>query len=244
MLLTHIRRAISRVPGAAAAVQLMRWASKYVRHAPNVFKSSSQIFGEYYQSNRWRNSESRSGDGSSLAATEELRRALPGLVRTLGVRTLLDLPCGDFNWMRKVDLTGVDYVGVDVVAPLIDNNNRLYSTSNVRFFVRDATRDVLPSAELVFCRDLLVHLSDDLVRATLENLRSTGAKFLVTTTFPQESENRPIITGMWRPLNLEKAPFLLPPPIQLIDERIGRISPKCIGVWDFSDLPAAARKSS
>ena len=43
----------------------------------------------------WGSDESGSGIGSELGATEALREYLPGLFKRLGVRKVLDAPCGD-----------------------------------------------------------------------------------------------------------------------------------------------------
>lgn len=79
-------------------------------------------FEEYYASNYWRDQESRSGRGSNLAETHAVRAALPPLCRELGAHSLLDVPCGDFHWMRLVEFEGVSYTGADIVAPLIEAN--------------------------------------------------------------------------------------------------------------------------
>jgi hypothetical protein len=38
---------------------------------------------------------------------------------------LLDIPCGDFNWMKLLNL-GVDYIGADIVGELIAENRRRF----------------------------------------------------------------------------------------------------------------------
>lgn len=82
----------------------------------NRGQSPRDIFSRYWSSNHWRNAESRSGDGSTLAYTARLREQLPLLISRYRVRSMLDLPCGDFNWFRHVELpASVDYIGADIV---------------------------------------------------------------------------------------------------------------------------------
>src|SRR5688500_1614611 len=76
-------------------------------------------FSEIYRDNLWGDPESVSGRGSTLARTVNIRKALPELLRSINARSLLDAPCGDFNWMRLVDLGEIRYTGVDVVSELI-----------------------------------------------------------------------------------------------------------------------------
>ena len=156
---------------------------------------------------------------------------------------MLDVPCGDFNWMRLLDLR-VDYFGADIVPQLIEMNQRKYSRPGRAFGLLDVVKDPLPRADLVFSRDLLVHLSERDIRSALENIFNSGAKYLVATTFTSRDKNVDIETGQWRTLNLQRPPFFFPPPIRLINERCpeggGLWADKCLGVWKVSDLKAGA----
>lgn len=62
---------------------------------------STSVFDDIHRNNHWKSPLSASGPGSELAETEEVRALLPGLVAELGIRTLLDVPCGDFSWMKQ-----------------------------------------------------------------------------------------------------------------------------------------------
>ena len=84
--------------------------------------STGIVFSRIYEKNLWGDSESRSGRGSTLGRTAVIRDALPALLEGVGARSMLDAACGDFNWMARVDLRGVRYVGVDVVPELIATN--------------------------------------------------------------------------------------------------------------------------
>ena len=61
-------------------------------------------FTTIYRQNVWGSRESVSGNGSTLASTEVFRAEFAALLTTLGIRSILDAPCGDFNWMRLVPL--------------------------------------------------------------------------------------------------------------------------------------------
>ena len=63
--------------------------------------------------------ESLSGPGSCLFHTAEIRRRLPMLLQNLGVRVLIDAPCGDFHWMSHTELRLDRYIGVDLIPALI-----------------------------------------------------------------------------------------------------------------------------
>jgi SAM-dependent methyltransferase len=203
--------------------------------------SLEERFVRIYQTNLWSDAESRSGAGSSLDATASLRASLPPLFRRLDAQRLLDVPCGDFNWMSQIDLSGIDYIGADIVESIIDANRERYASPGRRFIKVDLTSGPLPNADVILCRDCLVHFSFDNIVAAFRTMKVSGAKYLLTTTFLDRQVNTDIVDGDWRPLNLMRAPFLLPPPHSVILEDCmeegGAYADKALAVWRVSDLP-------
>ena len=203
-------------------------------------------FARMYETNLWDGAESRSGVGSSLAATATVRAELPALLRSLGVRRLLDVPCGDFHWMAHVDLAAAgvaEYVGGDVVPALVAANRARHAAPGREFVEVDLTRGPLPRADAVLCRDCLVHLSFANVWRALAAIRASGATHLTTTTFTDRAANADVADGDWRPLSLERAPFHFPPPAALLvercDEEGGAYADKSLGAWRVAELPTA-----
>jgi len=199
----------------------------------------AETFREIYVNNAWGSDDSRSGTGSDLTQTAVVREVLPGILRELGVRSMLDVPCGDFHWMRMLDLD-VDYIGADVVPDLIAANNAHYASDRRRFQVVDISNDDLPRVDLVFCRDLLVHFSFSDARRAIANLKRSGSTYLLTTTFADRTTNADIETGQWRPLNLQLAPFDFPPALRLVNEKCTEWgdawADKSLALWKLADL--------
>jgi hypothetical protein len=162
--------------------------------------------------------DSLSGSGSDLIQTAVIARELPRVVGELGIETMLDAPCGDFYWMRHVKLNLTKYVGVDVIRELVMRNAERFGGNGKLFMCLDVTTDKLPQVDLIFSRDMTVHLSTNDAIAALRNF-----------------------TGEWRPLNLQRAPFNFPEPLRLINERCteegDRYADKSLGLWRLSDLP-------
>jgi len=200
------------------------------------------VFTDIYRERAWGRGESISGPGSDAEQTRAIRGALPALLARLEVRTLLDLPCGDFHWMSRVPLEGVRYLGADIVAPLIRDNARRHGREGREFLRLDLLRDDLPRADLVLCRDCLVHLGFADVARALDNLARSGASYLLTTHFPGTERNEEIETGDWRPLNLEAAPFHFPPPLEALPEECtlegGAHADKVLALWRLEELAA------
>jgi hypothetical protein len=210
--------------------------------------SVDAIFREIYRRNHWAGPHSPSGPGASPDQTRVLGTALPGLLRQLAVEVLLDLPCGDYSWMRLIDLPVTQYIGADLLPEVVQPLQKAYTDARHRFLVLDLTCDPLPEADLLFCRDCLVHLSFADIRRALDNLLRSGIPYVLTTTFPRCEVNEDIVTGDWRPLNLELAPFGFPPPFGLVNERCseagGLFADKSLGLWrvaELSDLPFLAQ---
>lgn len=196
-------------------------------------------FEYIFDTNLWGDDHSRSGVGSTLAETEALRREIPLLLKDVGARTLLDIPCGDFGWLSLTDL-GVEYVGADIVEALVEQNTSRYASETRRFVRLDLTADPLPPADVVLCRDCLVHLSYANIRRALDNVKRSGAKYLLVTSFPEATSNRDIEDGDWRLLNFRLAPFCFPAPVRTIVENCieadGAYRDKSLCLWPVADL--------
>ena len=197
------------------------------------------IFTRIYRRNAWGSAESVSGTGSTRARGADFSAALVEVLARLETRVLLDAPCGDCNWIGLVADAVPAYVGVDVVPELVARCREHMAGDGRTFVCADLTRDPLPPADVVLCRDCLVHFSFADARAALLNFRRSGAKWLLTTTFVDVRKNLDIRTGGWRMLNLQAPPFSFPEPEALIDERhpdpAGRY--KRLGLWRMDALP-------
>jgi SAM-dependent methyltransferase len=202
----------------------------------------AERFELIYRTNLWGAETSQSGLGSELDATASLRRDLTRLLRSLNVTSILDLPCGDFAWMAQTDLSGIHYLGADIVPDIVAANAARYTrASETGFRQLDLVSDPLPAADLILCRDCLVHLSFANIHRAIANVKRSGARWLLTTTFPDASRNRDIEDGDWRVLNFHHAPFLFPAPLTVINEGCteagGDYADKSLALWRVADLP-------
>lgn len=190
--------------------------------------------------------ETLCGAGSTEDYTAGIRKRLPGLLADLGVKVILDAPCGDFNWMAKTDLSKFIYCGVDydidhVIAARIRKSEPEAFSPKAKIVMKlDVVQALLPEADIMICRDFMQHIPTEMIEAVLSNMRSSNIEwFLLTSHINQLNKDirRP---GMFRPINLMKAPFFLPRPKSSIDDGEGR----ALGLWTRECLIQSRRHST
>lgn len=177
------------------------------------FLSAQQAeWDEYTRRARAAGAETVCGPGSTLRFTEPLRHWLPILLAKHSIHSILDAPCGDFNWLRHVNLTGVDYTGWDINPPAGKQFER----------VNLLTKRTIPTVDLIMCRDFFAHIPDEFIAKLLLKFKKSGSRFLLATTFDTTNGYGPNPTDQdgfyYRPVNLEAPPFNLPAPVDALGE--------------------------
>ena len=174
-------------------------------------------FTEVYEKRLWSSRESASGEGSDRDSGQVLHSVdlLNRFTAELGIRSIADIPCGDFNWMPLyLDRNPqVAYTGYDVVPALVERNRAAFPGR--RFKVLDITRKAPEQADLVFSKDMVNHLKLDDVWAALENMVASRPKYLLISNNPgfENVELDPSHPHASRHLDLGGAPFNLPEPL-------------------------------
>jgi hypothetical protein len=171
-------------------------------------------FTKIYMSNHWNSLESRSGEGSTFENTQNIRARLSLIFEQYEIGSMLDAPCGDFNWMQSVTQdASIKYIGGDIVRPLIEKNQAKYDDKDRSFVHLDLTKSSLPNVDLLFCRDCLFHLSYQDIARVLENFLSSSIPYLMTTSSAAPNgpriNNSNIVTGDMRLIDLFSEPFSL-----------------------------------
>lgn len=185
-----------------------RWAGK------EYTGSRAEAFETIYRENRWRNAESVSGSGSAIESTGMMQGVLDRAIARTGARTLLDAPCGDFNWMRHIALpAGTQYIGGEIVGELAVKLQDEHGSAERRFVHLDIATDPLPDADLWLCRHVLFHLSNADIAAVLRNFARSNVGYLLADDFAFANNDADIQSGGFRFYNLRKPPFALPRPI-------------------------------
>jgi hypothetical protein len=198
---------------------------RHLLRDPALSIATQEVFERIWKTGRWASDGvHRSGTGTSLEYTANLRRELPKVIARHGIASVFDAPCGDLNWMQTVDLgEGVEYLGGDIVPEIVAENQRHFPDRDFCRF--DLTEDELPEADLLLCRFCLCHLSYADIAKALRLFFASEIKYLMLTSHPA-AENCDIETGGFRMLNMSAPPFSFGPALEAIDDWIEPF-PRC-----------------
>lgn len=170
-----------------------------------------KVFDEIYKTHYWGNG---SGSGSLPEATTPYREFLQRFISENGIRSVIDLGCGDWQFSKLIDWSGVKYHGFDVAESVVEKNREAYGTDKITFSVME-NYHLIPAADLLIIKDVLQHLSNQEIDRIIKQLIPRFKLTLVTncvppirTSFHRSSMfNRDIETGDFRFLDLRRPPF-------------------------------------
>jgi 2-polyprenyl-3-methyl-5-hydroxy-6-metoxy-1,4-benzoquinol methylase len=206
-----------------------------------LFANHKTKFSLIYKLGYWKSKEgSVSGVGSNLVSTQNIRDELIKFIEEKKIKTFLDIPCGDFFWMKKVNLENINYTGGDIVDELININITKYSKKNIKFVLKDLINDPIEKYDVIFVRDCFVHLSDEEIILSLKNICSSRSKYFISTFFKKNCSNsKSKKIDKWRPLNLMNYPFNLPSPKYILNDNAPHNKydrNKFMGVWEIKNI--------
>ncbi|MDN3506139.1 MAG: glycosyltransferase [Simkaniaceae bacterium] len=179
-----------------------------------TFSTNESVFTNIYESAEWGKNEKGkgfSGLGSTLENAKPYINCLEKFIAENQIHSIVDLGCGDWTFSKHVNWNGLDYTGVDVVKFLINENQKKYSNNHIHFVHADGADFELPEGDLLICKDVLQHLSnEDVLKITKQFHKFKHC--LITNDTNQTNPfkmNENIDSGGLRPLDLTKPPFNL-----------------------------------
>jgi hypothetical protein len=160
------------------------------------------------------------------------------LLRKKGIRSIIDAPCGDLNWIFPIiNHANIHYMGGDISPSVVQAAQSAHPDIQIQVF--DITRDPFPQADLWHCRDCLFHLPFELIEQALVNFTRSSIPFALITTHHSRllHQNLNIQPGGFRLLDLEKPPFSLPSPLARIRDYLpGRDFPRYVCLWSRQQI--------
>lgn len=200
-------------------------------------REEKEVFTSIYDRNSWRNKESKSGSGSTLGSTKKIREWIPIIFQKYNFVSVVDLACGDFNWMSTVDLSNYQYLGLDIVDDVIASNIRKYNKDNINFKVGNIIKDDIPFADVAMTIACFIHFPAPAINDALGNIRKSGIKYLISSCYIPKYDNnninKNISFGDFRPVNLSMHPFNLKAPIELLVNKESVKNKLCIGLYEL-----------
>jgi len=202
-----VKKRVSVAIGLVAAL-----AISYVAFdAVNRQSPLTQTFNRIYAEGIWGKDvtgKGTSGTGSTLEITREYRAYVEGFIRTHAIKSVVDAGCGDWGFSSAINWGEASYLGVDIASDVIDAVRKKHANAKITFQVGDITEE-LPAADLLISKDVLQHLSNELVDKFIKNnLRQGKYKWVILTndrTGPRQ--NLDIQPGAHRPIDLAAPPF-------------------------------------
>ncbi|WP_370511744.1 class I SAM-dependent methyltransferase [Lutibacter sp. Hel_I_33_5] len=155
---------------------------------------------QVYEMNLWgtNNTKFYSGEGSHNPTIVKpylsaVRSFLTSFKNPLSV---CDLGCGDFNIGKELVEFTKNYIAVDIVEDLIEENKVIFKKSNLEFQQLDIAADDLPKTDCVIIRQVLQHLSNIEVQHIVKKLYNYRY-IILTEHLPSGNftPNKDIISG-------------------------------------------------
>ena len=132
---------------------------------------------------------------------------------------ILDLPCGDLQYMSHFlkTRTDIDYTGIDIVPELINKHKKKYERNpRIHFKNMDIVKEKIQgSYDLIICRMMLQHLLNKDILKALYHFSYSNSTYFGATTFSADKMNQELQRSgyRFRHVNLEIAPVSLSPPV-------------------------------
>ena len=123
--------------------------------------------------------ETPCGYGSKLSSTKNQRKWIPTILDKYNIKTIADIGAGDLNWITHIDLGDIEYNAYDLIPRHPD----------VQLF--DLIQQTPPKVDLIMCLWVLNHMPYKHCKKAIENIRKSGAKYLMMTDIPRYRKDQP-----------------------------------------------------
>ena len=214
-----MKKRIPIAAGLAAALVFCYFAINAVNQ-----QLLTDTFNRIYAEGTWGKDvagKGTSGTGSTLEITREYRVYVEDFMKKHNITSVVDAGCGDWSFSSAIDWGDASYLGIDIASDVIAAVRNKHEKGRIKFQVGDIT-DELPAAELLISKDVLQHLSNELVHKFIRNNLRKGKYKWVILTNDRGSENRDVASGGYRAIDLAASPFevrrLVDLPIKFRDE--------------------------
>ena len=141
-------------------------------------------FTEIYSKNKWGGG---SGTGSNMSRNNQkyidiLNNILHN--KDYSIKNICDIGCGDWEFSKCIDFTNFQYLGIDCVKSVIDENVKKYSKKNISFIHKSVENDFIPSGyDLIILKDVIQHWTDEAILKYLPKILENNKYVFITNGY-------------------------------------------------------------
>lgn len=168
----------------------------------------SEIFDDIYKNELWGEGQG-SGGGSTPQITIEYRKFLKQFLKDYNIKSVIDLGCGDWQFSKLIDWSGIGYLGIDCVKTVIQDNQTKFQNDNIEFQFAEAHQEIEESADLLIVKDVMIHWTNaEIIKFYNEIKEKKNFKYvLITNQTGNENLNKDILTGQFHNIDINREPF-------------------------------------
>jgi len=164
-----------------------------------------EYFTNIYDNNIWGEG---SGGGSSIESTVLYREYLQKFLKEKNISSVIDYGCGDWQSSHLINFDGIEYLGIDCVDSVIDNNTIKYSKDNIKFKVLYQLEEFFDyKADLLILKDIIQHWTNQEVDYFLPNVIKNFKYVLLNNSSHQSFDNQDDVENRARPLSVNYEPL-------------------------------------
>lgn len=193
-----------------------------------------KLFTKFYNKNTVPDDQDRGA--SSTQGTGHVRDQLINLAGKYQIHSMFDSGCNDGTWASRLG-NEIQYQGGDISLSMISQAWSNYPDLDV--IVHDATTDAFPSVDLLFVRDVAIHLNNEDKKRLLFNWISSGIPWLLITHNPDHNINVDFdyVDGHFpfAPVNWQLPPWNFPEPTDRLLEGNSE-NGRCMALWHRTQL--------
>jgi hypothetical protein len=156
-------------------------------------------------------------NGSDPAVCAPLVAKIIQLGQQYNIKSMFDAGCNDCSWVMPL-MSSFDYRGGDISAALMADT--WSSRPNLNVVLHDATTDPFPPVDMLFIKEVTIHLNNEDKRKVIKNWLSSGIPWLLIThddayvvnqDFDYNQVDFPEASVDWT-----QAPWNFPPPREML----------------------------
>ena len=131
-------------------------------------------FTEIYDKKKWGKRDGKGSSGSGSNCSPDTKWYISLLMRHIEEtesKSICDMGCGDWEFSKTIDWSGLHYTGIDCVKSVIDNNRLNYEKDNIKFIHGEAG-DIPEGYDFVILKDVIQHWTDEQIEEILPQILS------------------------------------------------------------------------